>query len=944
MAESKRMFKTWGLFAGVVAVGAIALGVASNAAPSKKAQPPAQTPEEQVVAQKRVAAIGSTKVSRATQTPNAPTFPGGGVAGGAFTFITGFETTDSPSYSAAPLATGPAAGQNGWHIWNEMASPPSPAAAADTVSSVAATVSAANPATGVQHVRIQNDAGLADAVSVGAISSLLAPSAVAESSAIMDIYIAGAGDGQYNIRPRDTAGSDTVAVNVVFAPADMMIGQTLTTAGSTTVEIGEKNVGNNPLLPDICVLEEDMLNALIFKCIGDWEPAVYRCFEVSVSPAAGVVPTSIEYRYGVRDMLGVCPLIHSNDELVAADNVDSIHIRHNNLAAGTGFMDIDNLSIEINLIPGACCDGSMCSEVTSDQCSLANGDVFLGAGSECGGVAGGACAMGRCCAANGGCSFTAAGGCTGTFFGGYPADICDINCCEQPTAGGAECDDLTSIPTIPVPGVANFNGIASTADPVDCPVLVPDTEYHWEAFTITTCANVEISYCCSGEATGEVRSPAGNFIIQDSGPLGGCPCDDATVLFAPDDVNQGFGGGLTDKCADGNFHMLFVNLPPGTYYVPIFIQDNDPMAPDLVSPLEYQMQIETALCPIGGCCTGNTCTNTNVVACNAGGGNYLGDAVACTFACASGACCRPDGSCTNATTFASCVGAPMQPTTYFGGTMCATANGGVCPPANDRCGFAATLTDGTTPFSNAGALDDGAEDFCATSATTQDIWYNYTATCTGDVTISLCGFTPDFDSTLSVYTDTTCPIDTASRIACNDDFDCDNSGAPDGASWSEVTYAATMGQQVKVRLGSFQGGGESGAGEIIVSCAAAPMGCPCTTLVDCRNTACMDDNGCNHATCVSGFCVFTCERYGDVQPPGGNGVVNLDDILCILGGFANFANCPNADINPCGGNGVINLDDILAVLGAFSGANPCTCTENGTPGGGVVPVCGSSAP
>ncbi len=123
-----------------------------------------------------------------------------------------------------------------------------------------------------------------------------------------------------------------------------------------------------------------------------------------------------------------------------------------------------------------------------------------------------------------------------------------------------------------------------------------------------------------------------------------------------------------------------------------------------------------------------------------------------------------------------------------------------------------------------------------------------------------------------------------------------------------------------------------------------PMGCPCTTLVDCRNAACMEDNGCNHATCVSGFCVYTCERYGDVQPPGGNGVVNLDDILCILSGFSNFASCPNADINPCGGNAVINLDDILAVLGAFSGANPCTCTENGTPGGGVTPVCGSPQP
>lgn len=126
--------------------------------------------------------------------------------------------------------------------------------------------------------------------------------------------------------------------------------------------------------------------------------------------------------------------------------------------------------------------------------------------------------------------------------------------------------------------------------------------------------------------------------------------------------------------------------------------------------------------------------------------------------------------------------------------------------------------------------------------------------------------------------------------------------------------------------------------------AAAPAGCPCTTLADCRNSTCMDDNGCNHATCVSGTCVFTCERYGDVQPAGGNGIVNIDDILCILGGFASYQSCPNADINPCGGNATINLDDILSVLVAFAGGNPCSCTENASPGAGAPALCGSSQP
>ncbi len=140
--------------------------------------------------------------------------------------------------------------------------------------------------------------------------------------------------------------------------------------------------------------------------------------------------------------------------------------------------------------------------------------------------------------------------------------------------------------------------------------------------------------------------------------------------------------------------------------------------------------------------------------------------------------------------------------------------------------------------------------------------------------------------------------------------------------------------------------GDSDCGALEVCDAATHVcvssGFACVTLLDCKLDP--DDNGCNHSTCPGGVCVYNCVRYGDVQPPGGNGIVNLDDILCILSGFSNPASCPNADINPCGGNVIINLDDILAVLGAFAGANPCTCTENSGPGSGVEPLCGSSAP
>ena len=59
---------------------------------------------------------------------------------------------------------------------------------------------------------------------------------------------------------------------------------------------------------------------------------------------------------------------------------------------------------------------------------------------------------------------------------------------------------------------------------------------------------------------------------------------------------------------------------------------------------------------------------------------------------------------------------------------------------------------------------------CGFGPAFHDAWFNYTATCTGTATISLCG--SSFDTVLAVYGDcVTCPPAPLSEIACNDD-DC----------------------------------------------------------------------------------------------------------------------------------------------------------------------------
>lgn len=66
--------------------------------------------------------------------------------------------------------------------------------------------------------------------------------------------------------------------------------------------------------------------------------------------------------------------------------------------------------------------------------------------------------------------------------------------------------------------------------------------------------------------------------------------------------------------------------------------------------------------------------------------------------------------------------------------------------------------------------------------------------------------------------------------------------------------------------------------------------------------------------------------WGDAT--NNSGVVNLDDILCVLGAFGAGGSCGLYASDLIGPDRIIDLDDILAVLGAFSlptfpGEDPC---------------------
>jgi hypothetical protein len=58
----------------------------------------------------------------------------------------------------------------------------------------------------------------------------------------------------------------------------------------------------------------------------------------------------------------------------------------------------------------------------------------------------------------------------------------------------------------------------------------------------------------------------------------------------------------------------------------------------------------------------------------------------------------------------------------------------------------------------------------------------------------------------------------------------------------------------------------------------------------------------------------------DIAPPGGDGVVNVNDLLAVINSWGPCPTLPNpcpADIAPAGGDGAVNVNDLLAVINAW---------------------------
>ena len=224
------------------------------------------------------------------------------------------------------------------------------------------------------------------------------------------------------------------------------------------------------------------------------------------------------------------------------------------------------------------------------------------------------------------------------------------------------------------------------------------------------------------------------------------------------------------------------------------------------------------------------------------------------------------------------------------------------PPANDLCADAIPISDGITAFDTTGADTDGpTHPECDTAGdggvTVNDIWYHYTATCTGTATIATCnedGGDAFYDSDLVIYSNTDCGD--LQFLGCNDDAEttCTASGTTFA---SRLIVDVVEDQVYTLRVGGWAGAGDEGPGDLSIGCAfcgndACEPGENCLNCPeDCADGSCDGGETCGTCPADCGECPCASETPGDCDDAQ-IGIQNFP-----LQEFPNFGDCWDLDGN-----------------------------------------------
>jgi len=97
-------------------------------------------------------------------------------------------------------------------------------------------------------------------------------------------------------------------------------------------------------------------------------------------------------------------------------------------------------------------------------------------------------------------------------------------------------------------------------------------------------------------------------------------------------------------------------------------------------------------------------------------------------------------------------------------------------------------------------------------------------------------------------------------------------------------------------------------------------GCGDSVDNNCDHQSDCADSGCTTFCASAPGCGY-CRTYGDVA--GITCICDVDDIVYVLAAFSNPEMFPDGDIEPCGGDGDVDVDDLLAEIDVFVGINAC---------------------
>ncbi len=169
------------------------------------------------------------------------------------------------------------------------------------------------------------------------------------------------------------------------------------------------------------------------------------------------------------------------------------------------------------------------------------------------------------------------------------------------------------------------------------------------------------------------------------------------------------------------------------------------------------------------------------------------------------------------------------------------------PPVNDVCEGAIEIFDGDTDFDTTGATTGPPTTHNCNNITQPlfDLWYDYTATCTGLLKVCTCGFPIAWDTVLALYEDVQCPVAEDRQLQCNDD------GLVCFPDWtSRVAVIVVEGQSYKIRVGGrsdFPGAPDEGPGSLAVACLEGQVSNCCVAH---------DGTGCDDSTCEDFICLI----------------------------------------------------------------------------------------